>query len=251
MTNGFKTMLPLYRDSLDWSAFGEKYPAPDVFEQTLYKRSPEEIRAWQNARFLEAMQIAWQNRFYQKLWSAAGIQAGDIRSLDDIVKLPTITSDDIKADQEAHPPYGLLNGDVKKISSTVPLKLQTSGGTTGKPRLTLNGPLEWELNGLTRARAYYVCGARPGDVAQITFTNSLANAAWCNYKAFHDYLGIIPITSGSGAVTSGASGLRAALEIASTRRRPALASGCTTPTAANIMATLPLTTSGNAVPVPL
>ena len=76
------------------------------------------------------------------------------------------------------------------------------GGTTGKPRLTLNGPLEWELNGLTRARGYYVCGARPGDVMQITFTNSLANAAWCNYKACHDYLGILPITTGSGAVTS-------------------------------------------------
>ncbi|MFM9970613.1 MAG: phenylacetate--CoA ligase family protein [Burkholderiales bacterium] len=204
------TSLPLYRDALDWNAFAIKYPAPDIFEQTVYQWSPEQIRANQNTRFLEALSIAWNNGFYRQLWGKAGIRAGDIRSLDDILKLPTFTSDDIKADQEAHPPYGLIHGDVKHTATVSPLKLQSSGGTTGKPRLTLNGPLEWELNALTRARAYYVCGARPGDVAQITFTNSLANAAWCNYKACHDYLGIIPLTTGSGTVTSS----RRQLEIA-------------------------------------
>ena len=197
-----RSALPLYRDAIDWAAFSEKYPSPDIFEQTFYRWSPERIRTWQNERFLEAMQVAWGNGFYQKLWGAAGIEPGDIRGLDDITRLPVFTSEDIKADQEQHPPYGLLHGDVRQAATTLPLKLQTSGGTTGKPRLTLNGPLEWELNGLTRARGYYVCGARPGDVMQITFTNSLANAAWCNYKACHDYLGILPITTGSGAVTS-------------------------------------------------
>lgn len=197
-----KSSLPLYRDALDWDAFAQKYPAPDIFEQTMFRWSPQQIREWQNLRFLEAMEAAWNNGFYQKLWGRAGIKREDIRSLDDLVKLPVFTSSDIKDDQEAHPPYGLIHGDAMQTARATPLKLQTSGGTTGKPRLTLNGPLEWELNGLTRARAYYVNGARPGDVAQITFTNSLANAAWCNYKACHDYLGIVPLTVGSGAVTS-------------------------------------------------
>ena len=85
---------------------------------------------------------------------------------------------------------------------TTPMKLQTSGGTTGKPRPTLYAPQEWELNGLTHARVLYICGVRPGDRVQIPHTCSLGNAGWCCYKACHDYLGALPITTGTGAVTS-------------------------------------------------
>ena len=86
--------------------------------------------------------------------------------------------------------------------TTTPMKLQTSGGTTGKPRPTLYAPQEWELNGLTHARVLYICGVRPGDRVQIPHTASLGNAGWCCYKACHDYLGALPITTGTGAVTS-------------------------------------------------
>jgi phenylacetate-CoA ligase len=82
-----------------------------------------------------------------------------------------------------------------------PRKLQTSGGTTGMPRPTMFGPVEWEMNGLTFARGLHVQGARPGDILQIPATASLANFAWCVYKASHDYMGIMPLTTGSGIVT--------------------------------------------------
>ena len=52
------------------------------------------------------------------------------------------------------------------------------------------------------ARVSYICGVRPGDRVQIPHTCSLGNAGWCCYKACHDYLGALPITSGTGAVTS-------------------------------------------------
>ena len=60
-----------------------------------------------------------------------------------------------------------------------------------------------------RARCGYK-GARPGDVMQIPMTCSLANAPWQNYKACHDFLGILPLTTGSGIVTAS----RQQLEIA-------------------------------------
>ena len=56
----------------------------------------------------------------------------------------------------------------------------------------------------------WIQGARPGDVMQIPMTCSLANAPWQNYKACHDFLGILPLTTGSGVVTSS----RQQLEIA-------------------------------------
>ena len=92
------------------------------------------------------------------------------------------------------------------------MKLQTSGGTTGKPRPTLYGPLEWEMNGLTMARVLYICGLRPGDIIQIPHTCSLGNAGWCAYKAAHDYLGALPLTTGTGVVTSSRRQIELAIE---------------------------------------
>ena len=197
-----ETTLPIYHRSIDWDALYRRYPVPDVFAKTRWKWSADEIRNFQNEQFLDLMKTGWRNGFYKRRWSAAGLEPGDIKSIDDIVKLPTFDSADIKKDQEENPPFGLINGNVDEILKTQPLKLQTSGGTTGKPRPTLYAPLEWELNGLTHARVLYICGVRPGDRVQIPHTCSLGNAGWCCYKACHDYLGALPLTTGTGAVTS-------------------------------------------------
>ena len=197
-----ESSLPIYHRSIDWEALYRRYPVPDVFANTRWKWSPAEIWAFQNEQFLDLMKVGWQNAFYNRRWQAEGLEPGDIRSIDDIVKLPMFDSADIKKDQEENPPFGLINGDVTKCMQTTPMKLQTSGGTTGKPRPTLYAPREWELNGLTHARVLYICGVRPGDRVQIPHTCSLGNAGWCCYKACHDYLGALPITTGTGAVTS-------------------------------------------------
>lgn len=195
--------LPLYHRSIDWDAFFEKYPPPDVFAETTWTLPPDRIRALQNERFLDVMKNGWENPFYQRLWKNAGLEPGDIKSLDDIGKLPVYSTDDVKDDQEQHPPFGLASGfsDLHAHLQRFPTKLQSSGGTTGKPRLALHSPIDWEGMGLTVARALYLRGARPGDVMQIPATCSLAGLAWAFYKACHDYLGVLPLTTGSGVVT--------------------------------------------------
>lgn len=205
-----QSTLPIYHTSIDWDAFFTKWPVPDVFERDRFRWPREKLRAFQNERFMELMQVGWANEFYRAHWTAAGVRPEHIRSIDDITRLPAYTSDDVKRDQDQHPPFGHFHGDVLHEAKRTPLKLQTSGGTTGKPRLTLYRTEEWEMNGLTQARAMYIQGARPGDVVQIPATNSLANLGWCVYKACHDYLGVLPLTTGSGIVTSS----RRQLEIA-------------------------------------
>ena len=197
-----RSTLPIYHQSIDWDALYRRYPPPDVFANTRWTWSADQIRAFQNEQFLDLMKTGWQNEFYRRRWSAAGIEPGDIRSIDDITKLPTFDSDDIKKDQQENPPFGLINGPVRERLRTMPTKVQTSGGTTGKPRPTMYGPVEWEMNGLTMARVLYICGLRPGDIIQIPHTCSLGNAGWCCYKAAHDYLGALPLTTGTGVVTS-------------------------------------------------
>jgi phenylacetate-CoA ligase len=201
-TQQFVSTLPTYHHSIDWDALYKRYPVPDVFANTRWKWSADQTRAFQNEQFLDLMNTGWQNGFYQHRWKAAGIEPGDIRSIDDITKLPTFDSDDIKKDQQDNPPFGLINGPVRERLKSMPTKVQTSGGTTGKPRPTMYGPIEWEMNGLTMARVLYICGLRPGDVIQIPHTCSLGNAGWCCYKAAHDYLGALPLTTGTGVVTS-------------------------------------------------
>jgi phenylacetate-CoA ligase len=197
-----ETSLPIHQNSIDWDAFFAEYPVPDVFEQTVYRWPRERLREFQNKRFLRLVRIGWNNEFYRRRWRDAGIEPGDIRSLDDISKLPAYTSEDVKNDQADHPPFGHFHGLGRELLKSMPLKVQTSGGTTGKPRATLYGPRDWEMNGLTQARALYLQGLRPGDVLQIPATCSLANLGWCVYKACHDYLGVLPVTTGSGIVTS-------------------------------------------------
>jgi phenylacetate-CoA ligase len=202
MNAPIQSSLPIYHQAIDWPALYRDYPVPDVFEQTVYRWSADRVRELQSRRFLDVMQVGWRNPFYRKRWQAVGLEPGDIASLDDIVKLPTINSEDIKQDQLEHPPFGEIHDAfAKEYFGRQPVKVQTSGGTTGKPRATLYGPIEWELNGLGGARCLYILGARPGDVAQIPATNSLANIGWSFYKACHDYLGILPVTTGSGIVT--------------------------------------------------
>jgi phenylacetate-CoA ligase len=195
--------LPLYHRAIDWASFDRDYPPPDIWAETVYKWPADRVRALQNARFLETMKIGWANPFFRRRWREAGLEPGDIRGLDDIARLPPYTTDDLKTDQQDHPPYGSGTGlaDVKGFMAGAPLKFQTSGGTTGKPRMTLHGPIEWEIAALSTARGQYLQGARPGDVMQIPATCSMAMLGWAFYKASHEYLGILPITSGSGLVT--------------------------------------------------
>ena len=156
--------LPIYHDSIDWARLRRDYPVPDVFFETVYKWPAERIRALQNARFLEAVARGWNNPFHRRRWRATGLEPGDIRSIDDSHRIPTYDSDDVKRDQLEHPPFGAFHDLDPAGLAAAPYKMQTSGGTTGAPRVTLSAPLEWELNGLTAARALYVLGARPGDV---------------------------------------------------------------------------------------
>lgn len=196
-----RTNLPLYRQAIDWDWYSRHYSPPDVFADTVYRWPAERIRALQNERFLAVVAKGWANPFYNPRWREAGLAPGDIRSLDDIARLPLFDSDDIKDSLERDPPYGDFHGVDSAQLQAIPFKLQTSGGTTGLPRGTLSEPLAWETQALAGARAMYVQGARPGDVMQIPMTCSLANAPWLAYKACHDYLGVLPLTTGTGTVT--------------------------------------------------
>src|SRR5215469_10013436 len=73
--------IPRYAAALDFEALWRDFPPPDVYFETAYRRSADEIRQIQNQRFLAQMTRAWQVPFYKRHWATAGLSPGDIRSL--------------------------------------------------------------------------------------------------------------------------------------------------------------------------
>lgn len=193
--------IPYYHRAIDWDRLMRDYPPPPYFHRTFGRLSEQEIFALQNRRFMERMAEAWRIRFYRERWSSVGLEPGDIRSLEDIGLIPTFNSDDLKKAIEDMPPFGSHHPLGRSDLGAVPIKIQTSGGTTGMPRVTLFDPLSMEIQGIQTARGFYAQGARPGDVIQIPLTTSLANAGWTAYTAAFNWLGCVPVTTGSGKVT--------------------------------------------------
>ncbi|HYI60607.1 MAG TPA: hypothetical protein VEW93_02250 [Acidimicrobiales bacterium] len=194
--------VPYYWRSVDWDQLIADYPPPPMYGNGFGRASDDEVRARQEERALVRVADAWSVPFYRGRWAAAGIEPGDVTDLDDIDSLPTFDSDDLQEALAEAPPFGSHHPFGRDdMADHLPLKLQTSGGTTGLPRATMFDAVAWEVQGIQTARALWAQGGRPGDVIQIPFTNALGNAAWSAYVGIHHWLGAVPVTTGSGAVT--------------------------------------------------
>ena len=121
-----------YFTAVDHTALEQAYPIAG-FVDRFRGTSRDELRALQDQQFTRLMTFAWKVPFYQRLWGAEGIEASDIRSLEDLPKLPTYSKSDLMASVEAHPPFGDFHGrDLHQ--PPIPMILQTTSGTTGRPR---------------------------------------------------------------------------------------------------------------------
>ena len=190
-----------YRSHVDFDDLDFRHPLPHRFIAEVMRWSPERMREHQEVLFADIVRRAWANRFYQEFWGRAGIEPGDIRGLDDVARLPVITHHDFRKSLVQCSPFGVHASPAFESRSTVPLKIQSSGGTTGAPRPTFFDPFETEVQGIQVARALLAQGIQAGDIMQIPVTLALANLGWIYYRACHNYLCVIPLTTGSGKVT--------------------------------------------------
>ena len=192
--------VPFYYQSIDFEELVREYPpAPDFF-RGVFMQSVEETRALQERRLRGAVQRAYQVPFYRSKWDAAGVQPGDIQTIEDLKKLPMYTVEDIRQSVDAHPPFGDYVGpDVR--AGGVPWRIHSSGGTAGEPRPTFYTPWDREVGNILRARSYYWHGFKPGDVVMNTLLYSTHNAAYSAHEALWQWLGCIPVTTSAGVVT--------------------------------------------------
>jgi len=201
MRNDYPEQVPWYWRALDFEQLARDYPPPPDYFHTTYRMPRDELRALQERRFLATMARGWEIPFFQRHWRNAGLEPGDIRSLDDLTKLPPYTVHDIRDSIERHPPFGDFMGLSPEDGKRMPLVLQTSGGTTGLPRPMLYSPVDRETMAILGGRRFAMHGIRPGDLVLVTYALGLSNGAMAPREALWRYTGAVPVMTGSGATT--------------------------------------------------
>ena len=152
---------------------GSEFPPADEYFGGPISARAERMREIQNERFLRQMERAWQVPFYQRHWGAAGMQPGDIRTLEDLEKIPPFSVHDLRAGLEEKPFWADYIGIDPGTDEPMPLIVQTSGGTTGLPRPMIYRPRDREVMNIMTGRRLFMQGVRPFDLVQVVLSIGL------------------------------------------------------------------------------
>ena len=132
------------------------------------------------------------NPFYQNKYGHAGITLPDIRSIDDLSKLPFTTKRELEEDQEKHPVFG--------TNLTEPLEnyvqYHQTSGTTGKPLKFLDTRESWEWRGKVACYILKGAGVRRGDRILFPFNFGPYTAFWIMYEGAYQLGNLIIPTGG-------------------------------------------------------
>lgn len=159
-------------------------------ESTGYHRYyAEEIETMDRER-LQALQLdrlKWQVRrcyesseFYRERFDKIGLRPEDVNSLEDVLKIPSVTKQELRDEQSSHPPFGRYVIAPQKDWR----ELHPSTGTTGTPVNTIWTERDAESITQWTIRTLWNFGTRPGDIIQNGFSYGLWVAGMsCHYAA--------------------------------------------------------------------
>ena len=194
-----------YFEALDLPALAAQFPLGDGFAALFRGMSADELHTRQDALFARAVARAWRIPFYVRLWGDAGIEAGDIRGLEDIGKLPAFGKDDVMASLARRPPFGDHHGrDVPVDGRILPMIVHTTSGTTGRPQPLLYSPKTREVQNLLLARLYRMQGIGADDVVHSVYGHGLINGGHYIREAFTRYTPAVFLSAGTGVETPSA-----------------------------------------------
>jgi phenylacetate-CoA ligase len=193
---------PLYFDTFDWQSLKQAYPIGADF-MTRYKGiSRDRLFAIQDVQFKRCMARGWKIPFYQRLWGGKGIEAGDIKGLEDIAKLPTFSKTELMESVEMSPPLGDYHGlDSYDDATRPPMILHTTSGTTGRPQPLVFGPRGREIQNLLLGRAYTFQGIGEGDRVHSVYGHGLINGGHYVREAVLHYTRAVFLSAGTGVET--------------------------------------------------
>lgn len=131
------------------------------WNQEIETMSRDDMKKLQDERFVAQVKHIYENvEYYRNLMDEKGVKPEDIKSTDDLHKLPFLTKSDLR---DAYP-YGLL---AKPLSECV--RIQSTSGTTGKRVVAFYTQHDIDLWEDCCARAITAAGGTNEDVCQVCY----------------------------------------------------------------------------------
>lgn len=134
---------------------------PKYWNEKIECMSRQDMISLQNERLVAQVKHVWDNvPYYRKKMEEKGVTPDDIKSIDDLHKLPFLS----KADLRDAYPYGLL---AKPLADCV--RIQSTSGTTGKRVVAFYTQNDIDLWEDCCARAIVAAGGTNEDVCQVCY----------------------------------------------------------------------------------
>jgi phenylacetate-CoA ligase len=152
---------------------------------------------------VQTERLRWQlercyasSALYRSKLESVGAEPGDLASLQDVAGLPVVTKEELRADQEANPPFGSFAVAERPLWREV----HPSSGTTGSSVNTIWSDRDVESITDFTARTLWQLGVRPADVVQ----NAFAYGLWVAGMSVHyaaARVGALVLPIGTAATT--------------------------------------------------
>ncbi len=141
----------------------------------------EKLRRLQLIKFREIFTWAYEHsKFYHKLYSDAGMEPGDIKTFDDIRRVPKMEKSMMRDVQGKEPfPYG----DILCVPLEQVTDYRQTSGTTGQPIYQADTWQDWEYSTECYSYALFAQGYRCGDRLFVPFGYNIFIAFWAYHYA--------------------------------------------------------------------
>jgi phenylacetate-CoA ligase len=189
-------------------------PASRYLEPGVETADRATLRALQERRLREQVEHAYRSSpFYRAKFDAAGVKPAEVRTLEDLARLPFTTKDELRQDQAEHPPWGSLLA----VPFEQCLRVHLTSATTGRPLAVLDTAEDWYGFYHSYARSLWAFGIRPADMVMAAFSYGPWIGYWSGFYAAQDI----------GCLVFPAGGLTTDQRLDALRTYPITVLGCT------------------------
>jgi phenylacetate-CoA ligase len=158
----------------------------DIENETMPR---EDLRALQLTRLQAIVERVYHLvPFYRRRLDEAGVKPGDIRTLDDLQRIPFTTKQDIRDNY----PFGMFAAPMDQI-----VRIHASSGTTGKPTPVAYTQRDIDNWAELMARTLAAGGAHAGDIVHVAYGYGLfTGGLGAHYGAERLGAAVIPVSGG-------------------------------------------------------